>query len=61
MKIVSLEEGQWLISWDLQDEMYKALAYNGKTFYLNGMALPMTVQKMELSFAETKRVVMKEL
>ena len=61
MKIVSLEERQWLASWDLQEEMYEALAYNGKTFYLRGMALPMTVQKNELSFAETKRVVVKEL
>ena len=61
MKIVGLGEGRWLISWDLQEEMYKALSYNGKPFYLNGVALPMSVQKRELSFAETKRVVVKEL
>ena len=49
------------LSWDLQAEMYRSVAYNGKAFYLNGMALSGTVDKKEISFAETKRVLVKEL
>ena len=41
--------------------MFKTLCLNGKTFYLGEQPVTLLVTPRELTFEETKRVVIKEL
>ena len=61
LKLQRTDEYDWLVFWEIQEEMFKTLYLNGKTVYLGEQPVTLLVTPRELTFEETKRVVIKEL
>ena len=61
LKLQHSDDGDWLVFWEIQEEMFKTLYLNGKTVYLGEQPVTLSVTPRELTFEETKRVVIKEL
>ena len=53
------DEYDWLVFWEIQEEMFKTLYLNGKTVYFGEQPVTLLVTSRELTFEETKRVVSK--
>ena len=61
LKLQRTDEYDWLVFWEIQEEMFETLYLNGKTVYLGEQPVTLLVTSRELTFEETKRVVIKEL
>jgi len=55
------EDDGWVVSWELQGEVHRALQLHGREKELNGRRVRLEVVMKEFSVEDAKRVVQKEL